>query len=520
MKRKMFFFLIGLMSFSLIGIIAVQAYWIKTTFDNNAEQYSVNAKQALIKVSEQIEQREIDRYYVDYVKLADSTSPTNRTLSELFQVKKNDYTNETYFYSNSILQEDYKLTSPFLKNSGDSINFSKLTNRKVTRVVRQDESPTGPEMSAEEKFERISRLPENEKYLLMDAIQENAAKLPVDDRIDKSILRSFIRAQIDMRDLNSEFEFAVYDGDMATGMASDGFSKNYASTYGISLFDSSKNDYRLLVNFIGQKRQILSSIKFMMILSILFTLIILFAYAGAIYLLQKQRKIAIIKSDFINNMTHEFKTPIATINLALDALKNDKMRNDEAKLQRYLGMMRDENKRMHAQVESVLRISRLERNEINISKERQDLHEIIEEAITHVNLIVEERNGYIETHFSALNPCVLANESHFANVIVNILDNAVKYSEDEPKIDIFTENLNDFIILKIRDRGKGMNKSIQKKVFEKFYREHTGNVHNVKGHGLGLAYVKQIVDDHHGSVTVDSEKDKGSTFTIKLPIIS
>ena len=138
----------------------------------------------------------------------------------------------------------------------------------------------------------------------------------------------------------------------------------------------------------------------------------------------------------------------------------------------------------------------------------------------HIELIVENRNGYVKTHFEAVNSDVLANETHFTNVIVNILDNAVKYSNDEPKIDIYTENLGNNILVSIQDQGNGMSKSVQKRVFEKFYREHTGDVHNVKGHGLGLAYVKRIVDDHQGYVSVESEKGKGSTFVIKLPLIS
>ncbi|MBT8287500.1 MAG: ATP-binding protein, partial [Bacteroidia bacterium] len=148
------------------------------------------------------------------------------------------------------------------------------------------------------------------------------------------------------------------------------------------------------------------------------------------------------------------------------------------------------------------------------------LHDLIEDAIAHIELIVEDRNGYIKSHLDAAKSSVLANPSHFTNVIVNILDNAVKYSQDEPKIDIYTENVGNNIILKIEDQGSGMTKSVQKKVFEKFYREHTGDVHNVKGHGLGLAYVKRIVDDHQGHVSVESEKGKGSTFIIKLPLIS
>ncbi len=149
-----------------------------------------------------------------------------------------------------------------------------------------------------------------------------------------------------------------------------------------------------------------------------------------------------------------------------------------------------------------------------------DLHELIEDAITHIELIVEDRKGYIHTHLNAEQSSVLANETHFTNVIVNILDNAVKYSPEPPKIDVYTENVGTNILLKIKDQGSGMSKAALKHVFEKFYREHTGNIHNVKGHGLGLAYVKRMVEDHQGHISVESEKEKGSTFIIKLPLIS
>ena len=227
-----------------------------------------------------------------------------------------------------------------------------------------------------------------------------------------------------------------------------------------------------------------------------------------------------MKSDFINNMTHEFKTPIATINLALDAIKNPKIINDQEKVKRYLRMIKEENKRMNAQVENVLRISQLQKKQLNISKERLKLHDLIEDAITHVELIVEDRNGYISTHFNAPKSSILANETYFTNVIVNVLDNAIKYSDDAPKIDVYTENVGNNIILRIKDQGKGMNKAVQKRIFEEFYREYTGDVHNVKGHGLGLTNVKRIVENHQGIVSVDSEKGRGSTFIIKLPLIA
>ena len=256
------------------------------------------------------------------------------------------------------------------------------------------------------------------------------------------------------------------------------------------------------------------------LLYIVFTLIIIIGYMSAVYQLIRQRKISQMKSDFINNMTHEFKTPIATINLALDAIKNPKIFNNKEKVSNYISIIKHENKRMNAQVENVLRISKLRKKQLNISKDRLELHDLIQDAITHVELIVQNRQGYIKTNFKASKSSILANDSYFTNVIVNILDNAVKYSEGPPKIDILTENIGNNVFMSIKDQGIGISKTAHKRVFEEFYREHTGNVHNVKGHGLGLANVKRIIDNHQGTISLESEKGKGSIFTIKLPLIT
>ena len=218
-------------------------------------------------------------------------------------------------------------------------------------------------------------------------------------------------------------------------------------------------------------------------------------------------------------MTHEFKTPIATINLAIDSIRNPKILNNQEKVLRYIEMIRDENKRMHTQVENVLRISRLEKNQLDISKEMIDIHDTIEDAISHVSLLVNDRNGTIDTHFEAIISEISGNEFHLTNVIVNMLENAIKYSEENPRIEVYTESTNKFFIFKIKDNGIGMSKGALKLVFDKFYREQKGNIHDVKGHGLGLAYVKEIVEKHHGTVFVESEKGAGSIFTVKLPLI-
>ena len=349
-----------------------------------------------------------------------------------------------------------------------------------------------------------------------------AALKPIQERVSNEVLQKLLSEELNEYGVKTPFEFNVYSNGLATKIKSEKFRYDKQSTYSIPIFidNDGTNKYQLLLTFPQKEKFLFSELVGICILSIIFTLIIIIAYSSALNQLIKQRQISEIKTDFINNMTHEFKTPIATINLALDAIKNPKVIEDKEKVHRYLQMIRDENKRMHAQVENVLRISKLEKKELEINKDTNNIHDIIEDAIEHVNLIVEDRGGTITTHLQATRTSVLLNDVHFTNVIVNILDNAIKYSPEAPVIDIFTENVKEYVIIKIKDQGAGMTKAAQKRIFEKFYREHTGDLHNVKGHGLGLAYVKRILEDHNSEIMVESEKGKGSTFIIKVPLIN
>jgi len=520
MRKKMFFLVIAVMSASLLGILIVQAYWIKQNMDSREEQFSFNARQSLIEVAETIKHKEIDDYYVRYAALSDTIKqPDEASFSQLFHVEKNELTNETYIMTNSILQEDYKVRSEIPGSEQDTIDFKKLINTKIT-LVRKEDMHQEMGLSAQERFERVSRLEDNEKLLLMEAIKEKTEKIPVYKRVDSEELRKLISQQLKMRGIKSGFDFGIFSSGLATKVMSANFDKNTETAYSVSILPSEKTNYELYINFTDKEKEIYSSIFWLSSLSFVFSFIIILTFVRAIHHEMKQRKIDQIKTDFINNMTHEFKTPIATINLALDSMKNPKITEDPDRLKTYLKMIRDENHRMHAQVENVLRISKLERNELDISKERLLLHDLIEDAVSHVKLIVENRQGFIKTHLNATKDSILANSSHFVNVLVNILDNAVKYSPDEPKIDIFTENAGNYVVVKISDQGSGMSKSVQKKIFDQFYREPTGDIHNIKGHGLGLAYVKKIVEDHQGEISVESEKGAGSTFIIKIPLIS
>ncbi|HXK00211.1 MAG TPA: HAMP domain-containing sensor histidine kinase [Gelidibacter sp.] len=527
MGRKLFVLLVILMSLSLIGIIFVQIYFINNTLDNEGKQFTLNVKRSLSNVSKQVEDKELRLFSDKYQEMLNSgKNPDTTNIKGILLYSYDNVSNETTIYQNGILEESFKVPSLFFDIGGlDSLNISRISNQKEIKVFKKstfDNHENQLHITPERSVMQYNTLDDMEKKMFEITYRDLFKNYPIYKRVSSADIATFLSKQFKENGIDIDFEFAIYDKDLATKVQSNNFELDPATTYGIPMFldNDNEGDFKLYVNFPERRKFLWSSILTMTVLSIVFTLIIILAYTNAIYQIIKQRKISQIKTDFINNMTHEFKTPIATINLALDAMKNPKMINDREKTERYLKMIKDENKRMHAQVENVLRISKLERNELNIDKDRVKLHDLINDAVSHVELIVENRQGYIKCHLTADKSSVLANKTHFTNVLVNILDNAIKYSDDAPKIDVITENVGNNIILKIADQGNGMSKQVQKKVFEKFYREHTGNVHNVKGHGLGLAYVKQMVEDHQGHVSVESEKGKGSTFIIKLPLIS
>ena len=515
------------MSLSLIGIILVQVYWFNSSFQNNDEQFRFHVQQAIGNVSNKLQKQEAYSFYDKYNRYKDSTgkAPQKKDLLQFYYVQKNTRTNETIIYSNSIIAEDYSISPSVFNKKIDSVKLKNFSSKRTTEVYNNstiDNSSVQNNLIPDTKIQKSGNLDILDNAQFEIFFKDIASTMPIEERVSKETVRKLLTNELDEFGVKTPFEFGIYSNGLATKIKSEKFKYDKYTTYSIPVFTDNEgsNTYQLLVSFPQKKKFLFSELLGITVLSIIFTLIIIIAYSSALNQLIRQRQISEIKTDFINNMTHEFKTPIATINLALDAIKNPKIIDDKEKVHRYLQMIRDENKRMHAQVENVLRISKLEKRELEISKESNNIHEIIDEAIEHVNLIIEDRQGVITTHFDANRNTVLLNDVHFTNVLVNILDNAIKYSPEIPVIDIYTENVKDFVIIKIKDQGAGMSKVAQKRIFEKFYREHTGDLHNVKGHGLGLAYVKRIVEDHDGEVYVESEKGKGSTFIIKLPLIN
>ncbi|WP_435622633.1 sensor histidine kinase [Flagellimonas sp.] len=526
MNKKLFVLLVILMSLSLTGIIFVQVYWIRTSVKDKEEQFSRTVTGILDRVANRVEKREMKDYSDRLASLVDSIGQPQTTQFRNFLFVDRDLnSDEILFYSHGILEEDYNISSTFFDNQSgeDTTTFKNYTSKRTKAVFKEEFGLDGKSYSLTpiQKAEKIGGLSSIDKAVWEDVFMEYAKSRPIHKRVSKQEIELLLTQELKNREIDIDFEYGVYSQGFPTKVQSKKFKFTDTKMYRAPIFKDSEGStsFSLLLTFPKMKRFLFKSIMGMAILSLVFTLVIVVAYSSAIYQLIKQKQISEIKTDFINNMTHEFKTPIATINLAVEAIRNPKSISDTDKVLRYLGMIRDENKRMHAQVENVLRISKLEKNQLDISKDRVDAHDIINDAVTHIELIVADRGGYVKAHLDAERSEVLANDVHFTNVMVNMLDNAVKYSPDAPKIDVYTELAKNHIIIKVKDQGAGMSKAVLKRVFEKFYREHTGDIHNVKGHGLGLAYVKRIIEDHQGEVYAESEKGKGSTFFIKLPLI-
>lgn len=494
------------MSLSLLGIILVQLYWVNSSLKNSEEQFRFHVKEVLARVAYKLDQREVDAFYKVYDKYQRTNSkvPTRADLLPYYDKYKAD-AKKTVIFSDGVTR-DY-----------DEVFFEK---DKIDNLVRKEvpkDAAVPTKKTAEEGSDDADRM---FMFKLDGYLKDFRDNNYIEGWITKEELEKDIAGELKDNDVNTDFEYGVYNNNNPTHLSSMGLKKDPAVIIYPILERGGTSPYKLAVSFPEKEEFLFSSIVGITSLSVVFTLIIIIAYLSAINQLIKQKQISEIKTDFINNMTHEFKTPIATINLALDAIKNPRIFEDSEKVKRYLGMIREENKRMHSQVENVLQISKLDKKELDIVKEATDVHDIIDIAAEHVNLIVEARHGTLTRHLDAQRTTALLNDVHFTNVLVNILDNAIKYSPDEPVIEVYTENIKDYILIKVRDHGLGMSKQTQKRIFEKFYREHTGDRHDVKGHGLGLAYVKRIIEDHNCHIYVESEKGKGSTFIIKMPLIN
>lgn len=350
-------------------------------------------------------------------------------------------------------------------------------------------------------------------------LSRNYFVVATSDTLHPYLLESLLENEFRSRSILTDFEYNIYDC-FTDSLVFDGYVTLSGETYvrptDVEIPRSDSDSHYFGIYFPNKRNYLAGQMGLWLLSSgILLMVFAFFAYTLAVIV--KQKRLSEIKSDFINNMTHEFKTPISTISASSDLLLSGVVEGDATKRQRYYRMIHDESDRLRLQVEKVLQMAQFDRKSIDLQLEESDLHELIRKAMASVQILLDERKGSIELRLQAGNHLTKVDGLHFSNIIRNLLDNAIKYCEQKPHIIISTEDRENGIAISVSDNGIGIPPKLQREIFGKFYRVPTGNVHNVKGFGLGLFYVKSLVKAHKGSIDVSSS-DKGSTFTIWLPV--
>ena len=388
-------------------------------------------------------------------------------------------------------------------------NFRRSVNEAMVKVVQ--------------KVERL----EKSKAMLTNQYESmlNFNKhLPYNEFLTMGALDSLINLQLNIRGVDTRYEFCIYKPERQEFLMerTPDFKKELieqGNAFILFQADIYTSPEYLLIYFPHEKQFLLTELWGMLLISIILIIVILYSFTYTITTIFRQKRLSEMKNDFINNMTHEFKTPISTISLACEALSDKELRGSGEFLDSYLSMIREENKRLAGMAEKILQTAVIEKGQLKMKREKIDLHEIITDVIKNLRIQVEIKDGEIKRRFKATQSQIEGDKVHVTNLVYNLLDNANKYSPKKPQIRIITENANNGILMTIEDNGIGIGKNEQKKIFDKLYRVPTGNIHEVRGFGLGLNYVKAIVEEHHGRISLESEVNKGSKFKVFLPFV-
>ncbi len=375
-----------------------------------------------------------------------------------------------------------------------------------------------------ERYKAVEKKLEQKAELLVGTLDELIMpSRHITQRIDVFQLDSLLRAELGNQGIDLPYQYGIINkvSQEVLLTSTEREQEIDQATFQVNLFpnDLLGNQHLLTVFFPGQQKFLLNKILISLASSALLMLVIISCFGVAIFVIIRQKKLSEIKNDFINNMTHEFKTPISTVSLACEALQDTDIRKDERFVSRYVNVIKDENTRLGRQVEKVLQAATLEKKDFKLKYEKVNVHKIIEKALSNIELLVQKRDGEITKSLNANNFEFYSDQVHLTNIIYNLLDNANKYSPEKPLIKIDTEDSSDSILIRISDKGIGMSRDVSRKIFDKFYRAPTGNLHDVKGFGLGLTYVKTMVDAFGGTIEVNSIPGEGSCFEVYLPTI-
>jgi two-component system phosphate regulon sensor histidine kinase PhoR len=471
MNQRVIIFIIFLITLALVGLMIIQVYWINTAYTVREGIFEKEVSGAGRQVVQDLARIEMTRLY----------ESQKKAFSEP----------ESYF------------------NTLDSINTILLHEMKSITTKRDLE------------------IFYNKYFMARDLIQDMFImpyQLPIEMRIDKVLLDSLLITTLESKEINTRFEFGIFNRlkdslvIQKTGRYTESL-MNPQESFHFELFpdDMMPDPDVMMLYFPHERRFLFSQMWQLLAISVVLILIIIVSFSYIIITIYRQRKLSEMKSDFFNNMTHEFKTPVSTISLACEALMDEDIKKSDELYKTYINVINEENKRLGDMAEKVLQSVTVEEGELSLNRQPADIHDILAEAIKNTGMQVEIKDGQIIKDFGAGKTNIMIDRVHITNVVNNLLDNANKYTPVKPRIVVSTRDTAEGLMFCIEDNGIGISKANQKKIFDKLYRVPAGNVHNYKGFGLGLSYVKSIVEKHGGKVHLESELEKGTKFEVFLP---
>lgn len=515
------------MGLSLIALVGFQLYWINGALKVSEERFEQDVHQALNNVVAKLEQQEalftisnsfetsfdlneLDSLSFDTLKLIDRNS-----YFDLYRERDSLATKGQSDLQVSVEQEGFKLDfkqENQLKARSLGASGDRDIELEIKKIQRKADSIT-EKSKLEKKSEMVT--------IILDELLTGKRKLS--NRLQPEQLDSLLYMEFANKGIDIDYYYGVLDRDRDSLIyVGDAIAtpQLLQSDLRVTLFpnDIIGNINYLIVYFPEQQQYLISKTWLTLAMALVLIVMVVLGFAYAIFTIIKQKKLSSVKNDFINNMTHEFKTPISTISLASEALQDHSIAQNSGVWERYLKIIDTENQRLSRQVEKVLQIASLEKEDFELKIEKVDVHKTIEKALQNITLQVEKKGGSITTDFKAIGKLIPADEHHLTNILYNLLDNANKYTIKPPRINITTDDdPGKGIWIRIIDNGIGMTKEVINRIFDKFYRKPTGNLHDVKGFGLGLSYVKTLVEAHGGNISVKSASGKGSVFEIFLP---
>ncbi len=503
------------MGLAFLGLLYLQFSYVEEMVKMKKEQFDESVNRSLYQASRNLEMNETLRYLEKDVKATE-----RRAYSQDSVMVDGLDGSIRQSHQFAVAADDGTVYSSFQLKTFEI----KPASVPKAMILRKDKNSLS---EAAKSMQEIVRNRYVYQKALLDEVVYNilytASDKPLKERVNFRMLDQDIRAELMNNGVNIPYHFTVSTTDGREVYRCPDYSdegEKYSYTQLLFRNDPQSKMGVVKIHFPDMSSYIFSSVRFM-IPSLVFTLVLLITFIFTIVLIFRQKRYTEIKNDFINNMTHELKTPIASISLAAQMMNDESVPKTEQMTKHLGGVIADESKRLRFLVEKVLQMSMFDKKSVVFKKKSLDLNEMVETIASTFTLRVEHTGGKIYTQIEAVDSGIYVDEVHFQNAITNLMDNAVKYRKPEEPLDIYIRTWNDHdrLLLSIRDTGQGIKKENIKKIFDKFYRVHTGNKHDVKGFGLGLAYVKKVVDLHQGEIKCESELGKGTKFTIALPIM-